>query len=315
VHTKLTYLQEAVKKFNEQKKRRFQESLHDLNIGADLFSATTIMPALFGEIEVNNSILELLTQNLDKNLQKRLIRSLSDDENIDLTQFFPNLALSKTNRAFIKSIYPRTKSCISQATNIMNYHLNALVEENKQTEHEEKLFKMIEKFELLVGPENSNWRSLISESHEPDAVNIKTLLKYVRITTTQVKILPKTNENIAIYESCYMFTFSFDCQSIIYLFRNVSSSSIEEKLRIMRYCHDLSERRKDISFNDEDKFCYTKLALTKLLVFMSRRSDFIPEAMFLCLEQLVVTYSKYLCEVGFDHSPEPYLFFLMLNWY
>jgi hypothetical protein len=112
-----------------------------------------------------------------------------------------------------------------------------------------------------------------------------------------------------------LYKFSFDCQSIIYLFRNVSSSSIEEKLRIMRYCHDLSERRKDISFNDEDKFCYTKLALTKLLVFMSRRSDFIPEPMFLSMEQLVVTYSKYLCEVGFDHSPEPYLFFLMLNWY
>ena len=83
----------------------------------------------------------------------------------------------------------------------------------------------------------------------------------------------------------------------------------------MNYCQDLSERRKDISFTDEDKFCFAKLALAKLLGSMYGRFDFIEEKLFSKLENLVVTYSKYLCEVGFDHSPEPYLFFLMLTWY
>ena len=83
----------------------------------------------------------------------------------------------------------------------------------------------------------------------------------------------------------------------------------------MNFCQDLSERRNDISFTDEDKFCFTKLALAKLLGYLSGRLDYIEEETFLKLENLVVTYSKYLCEVDFDHSPEPYLFFLMLTWY
>jgi hypothetical protein len=36
--------QTAVRKFNEQKKRQFQQPVRELNIGSDLFSATTIMP-------------------------------------------------------------------------------------------------------------------------------------------------------------------------------------------------------------------------------------------------------------------------------
>ena len=31
-------------------------------------------------------------------------------------------------------------------------------------------------------------------------------------------------------------------------------------------------------------------------------------------ETVVIKYSKHLCEVEYAHSPEPYLFFVMLTW-
>jgi hypothetical protein len=237
---------------------------------------------------VNNSILELLTKNLDKPLQIRLIHSLSEDEKFDLSQFFPDLSLTKDNQGFIKSIYPRTKSCISQATNIMNYHLNAL-KEDKQIEHEEKLFKMIEHFEQLVGPKNYNWRDIHETSKEPPNVKVKSLLKYIRITPTQ---------------------------SIIYLYRNASPARVEEKLRIMEVVHNLIKVNADLEhyLTDDVKLCFIKLASVKLLGSLnSKQYEFIRPEKFRELELMVITYSKHLCEVDYDHSPEPYLFFLVTN--
>lgn len=69
----------------------------------------------------------------------------------------------------------------------MNYHLKALTSsEEKKTDYEEKLFKMIEDFELLMGPGMLSWSEVMEPKLKPDVDKIRMLLKYVRITTTQV---------------------------------------------------------------------------------------------------------------------------------
>ncbi len=55
-----------------------------------------IMPALFGEIEVNITILELLIQKLDPRHRQMFINTLTDDQNADLHQLFSSTILSKT---------------------------------------------------------------------------------------------------------------------------------------------------------------------------------------------------------------------------
>jgi hypothetical protein len=55
-----------------------------------------IMPTLFGEVEVNIKILELLIQKLDPRHRQMFINTLTDDQNVDLHQLFSNIVLSKS---------------------------------------------------------------------------------------------------------------------------------------------------------------------------------------------------------------------------
>ena len=67
------------------------------NFRLDLISSDSgIMPALFGEVEVNITILELLNQKLDPKHRQKFIQALTDDDNIDLHQLFSNIVLSNT---------------------------------------------------------------------------------------------------------------------------------------------------------------------------------------------------------------------------
>ena len=54
-------------------------------------------------------------------------------------------------------------------------------------------------------------------------------------------------------------------QSIIYLFRNASSVTIDKKLRFMKFCKENNQTINEINFSDEDKVCFAKLALAKIL--------------------------------------------------
>lgn len=45
---------------------------------------------------------------------------------------------------------------------------------------------MIEDFELLMGPGMLSWSEVMEPKLKPDVDKIRMLLKYVRITTTQV---------------------------------------------------------------------------------------------------------------------------------
>ena len=167
----------------------------------------------------------------------------------------------------------------------MNYHLSALKEGN-ESEYEIKLFKLIEHFEEQVGPK-TNWRTIQETSKEPPNVKVKSLLKYIRITPVQ---------------------------SFIYLYRNLSPACVEEKLRIMDAVHVLVKDHSELEcyLTNYVKLCFVKMASIKLLGSLnSRQYEPIEDDKFQDLELMIINYSKHLCDVDFNHSPEPYLFFLV----
>lgn len=104
-------------------------------------------------------------------------------------------------------------------------------------------------------------------------------------------------------------------QSIIYLFRNASARTIELKLKFMIFCEEISKTpATEIKLDDESKFCYAKLALAKLMSAFFKYQEELTEEATLLYEELAIKYSKDLCEADFTHSPEPYLFYVMLTW-
>jgi hypothetical protein len=65
-----------------------------LNFRFDSFLQRSIMtPSLFGEIEVNVRILELLFQKLPEQHRPTLVEAMTENGMIDLHQLFPNLSL------------------------------------------------------------------------------------------------------------------------------------------------------------------------------------------------------------------------------
>lgn len=107
---------------------------------------------------------------------------------------------------------------------------------------------------------------------------------------------------------------SVSFQSIIYLFRNASAVTIEMKLRFMVFCEEISKTYPEIKLDDESKFCYAKLALAKLMSAFFKYQESLREEFVVMYEELAIKYSKDLCEADFTHSPEPYLFYVMLTW-
>jgi hypothetical protein len=51
------------------------------------------MPAFFGEIEVNITILDMLVLRLESKDRKIFIQTLTEEENVDYHQLFPDLVL------------------------------------------------------------------------------------------------------------------------------------------------------------------------------------------------------------------------------
>jgi hypothetical protein len=75
------------------------------------------------------------------------------------------------------------------------------------------------------------------------------------------------------------------------------------------------DRSDEFSLNDEDKFCFAKLALAKLLrSLLKYNGEMMSEEKIQFYESFVIDYSKHLCEVEYKHSAEPYLFYVMLTW-
>ena len=104
-------------------------------------------------------------------------------------------------------------------------------------------------------------------------------------------------------------------QSIIYLFRNASALTIKIKLRFMIFCEEMSKKPgTEIKLDNESKFCYAKLALANLMSAFFKYHEYLSQESFVMYEELAIKYSKDLCEADFTHSPEPYLFYVMLTW-
>ena len=77
--------QAAVSTFKKQR-NTFQEALKNFDVTNDLFSATSMTPALYGEINVSIKILESLKKSLDSKLHGKFIASLTSVETVDLHQ-------------------------------------------------------------------------------------------------------------------------------------------------------------------------------------------------------------------------------------
>jgi hypothetical protein len=78
--------------------------------------------------------------------------------------------------------------------------------------------------------------------------------------------------------------------------------------------NSLLSKYPEISLTNDDKLCYIRLALAKLLGHLfHKKVDEIDAETFENLEDRVVIYSLDLIEVDFD-NPEPYLFYLLLTW-
>jgi hypothetical protein len=69
-----------------------------------------------------------------------------------------------------------------------------------------------------------------------------------------------------------------------------------------------------MSLSNDEKLCYIRLALAKLLGHLFRKKvDPIDAQTFETLEDQVIVFSLDLIEAEFN-NPEPYLFYLLLTW-
>jgi hypothetical protein len=67
-----------------------------LSFRFDNFLQKSIMtPSLFGEIEVNIRIIDTLFQKLSEKLQQKFVDAITENDDIDLHQIFPNLRLGQ----------------------------------------------------------------------------------------------------------------------------------------------------------------------------------------------------------------------------
>ena len=82
----------------------------------------------------------------------------------------------------------------------------------------------------------------------------------------------------------------------------------------MGFCEEITKTYPEIKLDDESKFCYAKLVLAKLMIALFKYQDDLTQETVLLYEELAIKYSKDLCEADFSHSPEPYLFYVMLTW-
>ena len=190
---------------------------------------------------------------------------------------------------FIKNLYNRTNNRINKATTMMNYTLSAAWSEKTLTKHEKDLGKMLKRYENLVGPQNVKHRAQIMDSRMDPKEKIKSLLRHVRVTSTQ---------------------------SFIYFVRNITPQMLAEKLRIMDSVHEILLKVSELKLSNTDKMCNIRLAAAKLLGHLFARQneyDILSDSTIGQLEDWVVFYSLDLIEENFEH-PDPYFFYLMLIW-
>ena len=129
---------------------------------------------------------------------------------------------------FIKNLYNRTNNRINKATTMMNYTLSAAWSEKTLTKHEKDLGKMLKRYENLVGPQNVKHRAQIMDSRMDPKEKIKSLLRHVRVTSTQ---------------------------SFIYFVRNITPQMLAEKLRIMDSVHEILLQVPELKLSSTDKLC------------------------------------------------------------
>ena len=189
--------------------------------------------------------------------------------------------------SYMKGLYHRTNNCITEATNLMNYHLKASLDDNEHTESETFLFKWIDKFERYFNPKDRNWRRVSESSMLAPQEKLRQLLKYVRPTNGQ---------------------------GFTYLVRNMKASTVAEKLRIVDSVYKILDECSETRLSDMDRLCYTRLSLVKLISHLfPGKGDIIDAATFRALEEKVIESSAQLVKAEIDH-PEPYLFYILMTW-
>ncbi len=189
--------------------------------------------------------------------------------------------------SYMTGLYHRTSNCITEATNLMNYHLKASLDDNEQAESETILLKWIAKFERYFNPKGGKWRQISESSTLSPQEKLRQLLKYLRPTNGQ----------------CFT-----------YLVRNMAASAVAEKLRIVDSVYKVLKECSEARLSDMDRLCYTRLSLVKLISHLfPGKADAIDAATFRALEDKVIESSAQLVKAEIDH-PEPYLFYILMTW-
>ncbi len=280
----LSIAQKAIGQFKKaaklvkQKRERHDEEIEDSN--------PILFTGIFGEIETNLKILEMLMKSI--NLADSITRQIFFDilTNIaraDLDSVFPKVSWSwEDYYDLIISLWFRTLECLQEVTGKLNY-FNYDPEEAKDKKTFERLGRFFNEFENIFGPNKKGWKIVIKKTIASIDEKVEYLRSYLKL-----KCVEKFR------------------WSLMHLKKNQLQDVHERIEQIRTFC----SQSKTISMNNNDKLCHINVLLCGHYSWVKGILKWTANF------QNVELVNKYCLELVVSQMdiPEPYLFYLMMAW-
>ncbi len=280
----LSIAQKAIGQFKKaaklvnQKRDRHDEEIEDSN--------PILFTGIFGEIETNLKILEMLMKSFDladSNTRQMFFGILTNTARAEIASVLSKVSWSWDDYCdLIISLWFRTLECLQEVTGKLNY-FNYDPEEAKEKKTFERLGRFFNEFENIFGPDNRGWKIFIQKSTQSIDEKVEYLRRYLKLNCVE------------------KFRWS-----LMHLKTNQLWDVYERIEQIRTFCR----QSKTISMNNNDKLCYINVILCSHYFGVPGFLEWAENV------QNVELVNKYCLELVVSEMdiPEPYLFYLMMAW-
>jgi hypothetical protein len=277
----LSIAQKAIVQFDnaaklvKQKRDRQDEEIEDSN--------STLFTGIFGEIETNLKILEMLIKSndlIDPKTRKTFFGVLTQTSGVAIASVLSQVSWSWDDYYdLITFLWSRTLECLQEVTGKLNYFHH---DPEKKTF--ERLGRFFNEFENIFGPDNKGWKKYIQHSTPSVDEKVEYLRRYLKLNCVE--------------------KFSW---SLMHLKQNQLWDVYERIEQIRTFC---TQSNSTIFMNNNDKLCHINVILCGHYFGVRGVLEWARNVQDV---KLVNTYCSELVVSEMD-IPEPYLFYLMMFW-